>query len=127
VAGGDTDDAEPVPPHRACAFRLDRGARIWATRTFRVGGKIFATLGYPDAAWGVVMLKPDQQALVVETTPKVFSPVPGGWGLKGSTRVNLAAADAASVKNALTMAWELRRAPSRNPIRAAWRGPSRAS
>lgn len=27
---------------------------------FRVGGKIFATLGHPDAAWGMVQLKPDQ-------------------------------------------------------------------
>ena len=75
---------------------------------FRVGNKIFATLGYPDAAWGVVLLKPDQQALLLQTAPDVFSPVPGGWGLKGSTRVNLTAADQASVKNALAIAWEIR-------------------
>jgi hypothetical protein len=75
---------------------------------FRVGAKIFATLGAPDAGWGVVLLKPDQQALLLETAGHVFSPVPGGWGLKGGTRVNLAAADQAAVKNALRLAWEIR-------------------
>jgi hypothetical protein len=72
---------------------------------FRVGGKIFATLGHPDPAYGMVQLKPDQQALLVETSPKVFTPVPGGWGRQGSTHVRLAAADTATLKNALTMAW----------------------
>lgn len=72
---------------------------------FRVGDKIFATLGHPDPAYGVVQLKPDQQALLVETSPKVFTPVPGGWGRQGSTHVRLAAADAATLRNALTMAW----------------------
>ena len=72
---------------------------------FRVGGKIFATLGHPDPAYGMVQLKPDQQALLVETSPKVFTPVPGGWGRQGSTHVRLAAADTATLRNALTMAW----------------------
>ena len=30
------------------------------TTDFRVGSKIFATLGNPDAAWGVIGLTPDQ-------------------------------------------------------------------
>jgi hypothetical protein len=72
---------------------------------FRVGGKIFATLGHPDPAYGMVQLKPDQQALLMATSPKVFVPVPGGWGRQGSTHVRLAAADAATLRNALTMAW----------------------
>jgi hypothetical protein len=79
---------------------------------FRVGGKIFATLGHPDTAYGMVQLKPDQQALLVETSPKVFTPVPGGWGRQGSTHVRLAAADAATLKNALMMAWT-NRAPKK--------------
>jgi hypothetical protein len=81
---------------------------------FRVGGKIFATLGNPDPKWAVLLLKPDQQALLVETAREVFSPVPGGWGLKGSTRVNLAAADREAVQNALRLAWEIR-APKQKP------------
>jgi hypothetical protein len=78
------------------------------TADFRVGAKIFATLGNPDAAWGVLGLTPDQQALLIETTPDVFAPVPGGWGARGWTRVRLAAADAATLTAALTLAWRNR-------------------
>jgi hypothetical protein len=39
------------------------------------------------------------------TSPEMFTPVPGGWGRQGSTHVRLAAADAATLRNALTMAW----------------------
>jgi hypothetical protein len=77
---------------------------------FRVGGKIFATLGRPDSAWGVALLEPDQQALLIETAPKVFFPVPGDWGRKGGTRVNLAAVDRATLKHVLGLAWK-KRAP----------------
>jgi hypothetical protein len=77
---------------------------------FRVGGKVFATLGHPDAAWGTVMLSPDEQQVLVDAAPDIFRPVPGGWGKRGSTNVHLASADAASLKSALTMAWT-RRAP----------------
>jgi len=78
------------------------------TADFRVGNKIFATLGYPDPAWGVVALTPDQQALLVETQGQAFMAVPGAWGLRGWTRVRLAAVDAAALKNALTLAWQSR-------------------
>ena len=56
----------------------------------------------------MIRLTPDQQALLIETTPKVFSPVPGGWGARGWTRVSLAAADAATLESALAMAWRIR-------------------
>jgi len=85
---------------------------------FRVGGKIFATLGYPDRAWGMVNLTADQQALLVETTPEVFTPVPGGWGRKGSTHVRLSAADAATLKHALTIALT-NRAPKKTRLKRA--------
>jgi hypothetical protein len=71
---------------------------------FRVGQRVFATLGYPDDAWGMVKLTPDQQAMVVEAEPDIFRPVPGGWGKGGSTNVRLAKADAATLRSALTMA-----------------------
>jgi hypothetical protein len=95
---------------------------------FRVGGKIFATLGYPDPAWGMVQLTPDQQALLVETSGKIFSPVPGGWGRQGSTRVDLDAADPATLKHALAMAWK-NRAPKAQPKagKAKAEGPSARS
>lgn len=71
---------------------------------FRVGARIFATLGYPDDDWGMVKLTPEQQAIVVAAEPEIFRPVPGGWGKGGSTNVRLAKADAATLRSALTMA-----------------------
>ena len=76
------------------------------TADFRVGKRIFATLGYPDDAWGTLKLTPDQQSMLVEAEPKVFRPVPGGWGKHGYTNVLLAKADATTLQSALTMAWE---------------------
>lgn len=73
---------------------------------FRIGNRIFATLGYPDDAWGMVKLTPEQQAMVVEAEPDIFRPVPGGWGKGGSTNVRLAKADPATLRSALKMAWD---------------------
>lgn len=75
------------------------------TTDFRVRKRIFATLGYPDAAWGMVKLTPEQQSVLVEAEPEIFRPVPGGWGKGGATNVRLAKADATTLKSALTMAW----------------------
>jgi hypothetical protein len=72
---------------------------------FRVRNKIFATLGYPDDGGGVVKLTPEQQARLVRGEPRVFAPVPGGWGRRGSTTVNLAAATTVAVLPALVAAW----------------------
>src|SRR6185436_13800003 len=72
---------------------------------FRVRGKIFATLGFPDAAWGMVKLTPEQQAAFVESMPGVFQPVKGGWGRGGATNVRLRAATARALLPALVTAW----------------------
>lgn len=71
---------------------------------FRVRGKIFATLG-PDEEWGMVKLKPEEQALFVRTEPKVFQPFPGAWGKRGCTKVILPAATEPAVRQALMAAW----------------------
>ena len=72
---------------------------------FRVGEKIFATLGYPDASCGMVKLTPKQQEAFVEAETTVFHPVKGGWGDRGATIVRLAAAREESVRRALVAAW----------------------
>ena len=72
---------------------------------FRIGTRIFATLGYPDDAWGMVKLTPEQQSILVESEPEIFRPVAGGWGKQGSTNVRLAKADQTTLRSALTMAW----------------------
>jgi hypothetical protein len=71
---------------------------------FRVRKKIFATLA-ADKNQAVVKLGPEEQQMLVESAPKVFSPVPGGWGRKGWTVVNLKAANAATVKEAMMRGW----------------------
>ena len=72
---------------------------------FRVGKRVFATLGYPDESWGMVKLTPEQQTILVEAEPDIFRPVPGGWGKGGSTNVRLAKADPKTLQSALAMAW----------------------
>jgi hypothetical protein len=82
---------------------------------FRVGGRIFATLGFPSARSAVVMLTPQDQDLVVRDHPRVFSPVAGKWGASGSTVVALnevKRADTSAVRAVLDAAWR-RRAPKR--------------
>jgi hypothetical protein len=77
---------------------------------FRVGGKIFATLGYPDEEHGMMVLPPEEQARLVHTYPKVFSPAKGAWGKRGSTTVRLDAIDKTTLNRAMDIAWR-KRAP----------------
>lgn len=72
---------------------------------FRVRGKIFATLGYPDKNSGVVKLTPDEQRDFVRSDPSVFQPVKGAWGRRGSTSVHLPAANIEKVREAIGAAW----------------------
>ncbi len=73
---------------------------------FRIGGKIFATLGYPDAKSGMVKLRPDQQNSLSRTYPDAFVPVNGGWGKRGATQVRLENIDEATLRCAITTAYE---------------------
>ncbi len=79
---------------------------------FRVGGKIFATLGYPDGRFGTIMLSPQVQDLVIRDHPKAFAQANGAWGKSGSTTVDLRLAPRRAVTRALESAWR-RRAPKR--------------
>jgi len=74
---------------------------------FRVGGKVFATLGWPDKAWGVVKLTPELQDTMVSAEPNMFEPVNGAWGKQGNTKVRLAEVDEKTLRSALTSAWQL--------------------
>ena len=87
---------------------------------FRVAGKIFATLGLEREGFGVLLLTPEQQAGMVEDEPEIFSPVPGGWGRQGSTRVRLATVTPDILEAALQTAWRLKVAkPRKRSIRGA--------
>src|SRR5215831_2732083 len=72
---------------------------------FRIGGRIFATLGYPDENWAVVKLRPDEQKQCVRINPEVFRPVKGAWGRRGSTNIYLPGARIDILREALTAAW----------------------
>lgn len=74
---------------------------------FRVRGKIFATLYYPDKSWGMVKLTPIEQEMFVRAEPAVFVPVKGSWGRKGCTSVCLRPAKKSTVRRALAAAWSL--------------------
>jgi hypothetical protein len=75
---------------------------------FRVGGKIFASLGYPDAEHGMVVLPPAEQKRLLKLHPKAFAPAKGAWGKQGSTSIRLEAIDAKTLKGALEIAWRNR-------------------
>ncbi|MFZ0335335.1 MAG: MmcQ/YjbR family DNA-binding protein [Candidatus Acidiferrales bacterium] len=72
---------------------------------FRVYGKVFATLGYPDKKWAMVKLTPEQQEVFVADEPTVFVPAAGAWGRKGATTVLLKAAKQATLRRAILAAW----------------------
>jgi len=75
---------------------------------FRVKAGIFATLSLERDGYGVLLLTPEQQQGMVEDAPEVFSPVPGGWGRGGSTRVHLTSATEHVLRDALRTAWQTR-------------------
>jgi hypothetical protein len=79
---------------------------------FRVGGKVFATLGYPTDEYGCVSLAPQQQTEFVQEEPDAFQPVKGQWGERGATMVKLKSAKKKSAKEALIAAWR-NRAPKK--------------
>lgn len=75
---------------------------------FRAGGRIFATLGSPGEAWGMVSLMPEQQDDFMALAPDAFKPAAGAWGRQGSTLVRLEAVPDAVLEAALAAAWQRR-------------------
>jgi hypothetical protein len=80
---------------------------------FRMNGKVLASLGHPGPGFGVVIVSPTDQAVLVAAQPEVFAPANGAWGARGCTVVTLAKARAPVVRDALQAAAERR--PPRRP------------
>jgi hypothetical protein len=72
---------------------------------FRVAGKIFATLGYPDKTRGMVKLTPEEQHYFSKDYPGAFIPVRGAWGRRGATSVVLKAVKKDVLAKAIRAAW----------------------
>jgi hypothetical protein len=89
--------AEEAPHHNLTAFK--------------VGGKIFATFG-ERAKPLMVKLDPEDQHNMASAHPAIVVPVPGYWGRKGSTFVDVSAADLDLVARLIELAWR-RSAPAR--------------
>ncbi|MBO9632238.1 MAG: MmcQ/YjbR family DNA-binding protein [Chitinophagaceae bacterium] len=71
---------------------------------FRVNKKIFATL-HEAKHQGMVILTPADQSVYCDFDPASFSPVPGTWGAKGSTFVDLKKVKKEVLKEAMTLAY----------------------
>ncbi len=83
---------------------------------FRVkGGKIFATLGYPDERFAVLILTADQQGELLGRYPEMFEAVKGAWGKRGSTQVLLGAAKREVIELAMKIAWQNAAPPKLRP------------
>ena len=97
-----------MTPHhfRAIALGLPEAAEgsHLGRADFRAGGKIFATLT-PELGIGMVKLTPEQQEMLCAAEPRIFTPVPGGWGRRGATHIRLEAIDEATLTSALGMAF----------------------
>jgi hypothetical protein len=72
--------------------------------SFRVAGKIFATLR-TDPPRLMVKLDPEDQFNLCEAHPGVIVPVPGYWGQRGSTFVNFDRIDDDLARMLLKLAW----------------------
>ena len=71
---------------------------------FRVGDRIFATL-WVEEERVVLKLVPEDQKRVLEEAPDLFSPLPGAWGRRGWTNLDLWDADEAVLREVLLAAW----------------------
>jgi hypothetical protein len=78
--------------------------------SFRVGGKIFATLGSDRPL--MLTLDPEDQANLAAGDPERIAPVPGAWGRRGSTFVRIETLPEGQLARLIRMAWA-RCAPSR--------------
>jgi hypothetical protein len=72
---------------------------------FRVAGKIFATLGYPDKTRGMIKLSPEDQHYFSKDHADAFIPVKGAWGRRGATSVYLKVVTKDVMSKAIVAAW----------------------
>jgi hypothetical protein len=93
---------------------------------FRVGGKIFASLG-PDEDWAMVKLTPAEQKSFIAAAAGPFQPANGAWGRRGCTIVRLCDADASMVRQAVACAWQNVAPPSMKQDCAKPRAASKKS
>ena len=73
--------------------------------SFRVKNKIFATI-HTDKNYVMVKLSLIDQSVFCSYNKEVIFPVPGGWGRKGATFIDLKKIKPSMFKDALSTAWK---------------------
>lgn len=72
--------------------------------SFRVNKKIFSTIWVKENRV-MVKLSPEDQSVFCTVDKTSFSPVPGGWGAKGATFVELSTVKPEIFQDAMTTAY----------------------
>jgi hypothetical protein len=78
---------------------------------FRTPARIFTTLA-ADGASANVLLPVDVQQLLVDSQPRAFARLAGGWGARGWTRIDLSVVDEVTCREVLREAHALAAAPA---------------
>ena len=73
--------------------------------SFRVKNKIFVTI-HADKNYVMVKLSVVDQSVFCSYKKDVIFPVPGGWGKKGATFIDLKKIDKTMLLDAMTTAWK---------------------
>jgi hypothetical protein len=72
--------------------------------SFRVRGKIFATL-HPNGEWAMLKLPVEIKAAVIQADPDAHIPLPGAWERSGSTQLRIERMDREKLADLLRLAW----------------------
>lgn len=88
----------------ASGLALVKAKTVLGVVRLTVGGKTFASVGWPQAGWAVVKLAPDDQKGLMSLT-EALTPEPGRRGRKGVTLVRLRALNDAVAGRVLLAAW----------------------
>jgi hypothetical protein len=91
---------------------------------FRINGRIFATLGFPDEERGMAKLTPEQQKSLMLKFPGIFNPCNGAWGRQGATNIVLPLARKDAVQTALDFAFQNLAAKSSKTSKTTRKGQS---
>ena len=78
--------------------------------SFRVKNKIFATI-HADKNYVMVKLSVIDQSVFCAYNKEVIFPVPGGWGQRGATFIDLKKVKKSMLIDAITTAWKTTASP----------------
>ena len=72
--------------------------------SFRVRGKIFATL-HSNGEWVMLKLPAEVKEAVIQADPDAHVPLPGAWERSGSTQLRIGRMDSEKLADLVRLAW----------------------